>query len=184
MANPIARTPSAEIAANLVAPLPQKKKSSTSRNFVTYKGQLNEMKHSVTLLQLCVLFIWSSVNAQELSEFRWKNRLVILATDSIESTVYKAQVSDLRADMDGLNIRKLIVITLTPTLQKTGISAADFETIHPDYKKFISGKSSFKFYLIGLDGGIKFSSDKKVSNDALFSIIDVMPMRRQEIENN
>lgn len=142
------------------------------------------MKHSVTLIQLCILFVWSTGYAQDISEYRWKNRLVILVTDSIESTEYKEQIFNLKSDLEGLDIRKLMVITLTPTLQKTGLNASKFEAIHPGFKRFVAGESPFKFYLIGLDGGTKFSSDHKVSNKTLFDMIDVMPMRRQEIENN
>lgn len=41
--------------------------------------------------------------------------------------------------------------------------------------------STFKIVLTGKDGGIKFSDTKIIPLTKLYSIIDVMPMRREEI---
>ncbi|WP_345165985.1 DUF4174 domain-containing protein [Algibacter aquimarinus] len=38
--------------------------------------------------------------------------------------------------------------------------------------------------LIGLDGGIKLRQSKMLYCKDLFSVIDVMPMRKSEINNN
>jgi len=44
--------------------------------------------------------------------------------------------------------------------------------------------SSFTLVLIGRDGGEKFRSYKLVSAKTIFDIVDVMPMRLQEIKIN
>ena len=42
----------------------------------------------------------------------------------------------------------------------------------------------FEISLIGLDGGIKLSQNEILTAEKLFGIIDQMPMRRIEVENN
>ena len=42
---------------------------------------------------------------------------------------------------------------------------------------------TFEVVLIGLDGGIKLRQTKLVSLDKLFTLIDGMPMRRNELKN-
>lgn len=142
------------------------------------------MKSSVTLFQLLILFFSGSNFAQDIEEFRWKNRLIILSTDSVENELYKVQVNSLKSDLEGLEIRKLIVITLVPDFQLTGLSANMHQDIGRGYDRFLSDQRPFMFYLIGLDGTIKFNSFTVVDNTELFRLIDVMPMRRLEIDNN
>lgn len=48
----------------------------------------------------------------------------------------------------------------------------------------IPSDSSFTLILIGKDGGEKFRSYKPVSAKDIFDMVDVMPMRRQEIKSN
>lgn len=142
------------------------------------------MKVCVFFLQLSLLLIWSSVKAQDKNTYQWKNRLVILATDNIDNANYKNQIHILKADPEGLEIRKLRVISLTQEKQITGISEHSSEEIHPSFAPYLSEQPSFEFYLIGLDGGIKYRSDSIVDNTTLFRLIDVMPMRRQELEKH
>lgn len=142
------------------------------------------MRRFVSFLQLCIFLLSGSLSAQDIDDYRWKNRLVILVNDSVENETYKNQINSLKTDLEGLVVRKIIVISLTAEMQKTGIMATNFEEIHTGYDSFLSDHDPFKFYLIGLDGGIKYRSEKVVDNKTLFQLIDVMPMRRQEIENN
>lgn len=48
----------------------------------------------------------------------------------------------------------------------------------------VPSDSIFTLVLIGRDGGEKFRSYKLVSTKAIFDMVDVMPMRRQEIKSN
>lgn len=46
----------------------------------------------------------------------------------------------------------------------------------------IDSSASFVFLLVGKDGGEKLRSDSVVSAEKLFSVIDAMPMRKQEMK--
>ena len=47
----------------------------------------------------------------------------------------------------------------------------------------VSAAAAFTFILVGKDGGEKLRSDTVVSAEQLFSIIDAMPMRKDEMKN-
>ena len=136
----------------------------------------------IELLVLFVLYSGSSF-AQDMNEFQWKNRLVILATHSIGNNSYKAQINSLKSDPEGLDLRKLRIITIVPGYQSFGLTASTSHAIDSSYEKFLLKNDPFMFYLVGLDGGVKFSSSDTISNKELFQIIDVMPMRRLEIDD-
>ena len=58
-------------------------------------------------------------------------------------------------------------------------------TSESDKKRFellMKNLKGFRFILIGKDGGIKLSSDKPVTLEQLFALIDSMPMRRYEVK--
>jgi len=140
----------------------------------------------LTIIKLLVLFVMYSGSgfAQNINEFLWKNRLVILSVDSIDNNGYKAQVNSLKSDLEGLEVRKLRIITIVPGYQSIGLTSSTRQAIDPGYEKFLLKNDPFMFYLVGLDGGIKFSSSDIISNKKLFQLIDVMPMRRLEINDN
>lgn len=48
-------------------------------------------------------------------------------------------------------------------------------------RRFGIGAGQFRVILVGKDGGVKLSSDAPVSAATLFSLIDSMPMRRDEL---
>jgi hypothetical protein len=50
-------------------------------------------------------------------------------------------------------------------------------------KPMLNANEAFEIILIGLDGGIKLRKNDIVSREELFSIIDAMPMRRNEMRN-
>ncbi len=77
--------------------------------------------------------------------------------------------------------RKILVYHILPERYKIGLKSED------KWEKNTSLKIldvQFEVNLIGLDGGIKLSQKELLTAEKLFSIIDRMPMRRIEIENN
>ena len=142
------------------------------------------MKPAVILFVILLMMYSDFSFAQDIKEFQWKNRLLIISIDSIDNDKYIGQMHSLNSDLEGLELRKLLIITLVSGDQSMGLSNKTRQAISPSYKEFIDDERPFMFYLIGLDGGVKFSSSEIVSNHELFKIIDVMPMRRNEIDNN
>jgi hypothetical protein len=83
------------------------------------------------------------------------------------------QFKMLSEDMAGLTERQ-IKITRVATNTK------NFEK----YSSLKINPSLFTLVLIGKDGGEKFSSNKVITSTKLYSLIDQMPMRKQEMKND
>lgn len=110
------------------------------------------------------------MNGQSLKDLRWQKRVVIL-TGSVK-TINDALTS--YNDHDGIKERRLVFLVIEKDRLK------DHES-NKRYTKpsFIEGKS--KFYLIGLDGGLKLKQENYLNQKELFQIIDSMPMRANEM---
>ncbi len=121
---------------------------------------------------------------QQISDYQWKNRLVVLLTDSQDSQLYQLQLTDLKTDLQGLQERKILVITLTPKYQITGIDNEIEQKAVLNFKKLKKETNGFEVILVGLDGYIKLQQSKLLTHQELFAQIDRMPMRRDEIEKN
>lgn len=127
-----------------------------------------------------------NLNAQNLEEHTWKNRILIVKTSDSASAIYQQQINEFDNAADELNVRKFVLYKIT---------GDDFELIDftngelntsgkiagKSIGKTLNDKENFEVILIGLDGGIKLWQTEVLRKDALFSIVDAMPMRRNEI---
>ena len=110
------------------------------------------------------------MNGQSLKDLRWQKRVVILS--GTVTDVKEAMANFI--DDDGIEERRLVFLVIEKDRLK------DHES-NKRYTKpsFMEQKS--KFYLIGLDGGLKLKQEKYLNQKELFQIIDSMPMRANEI---
>lgn len=137
------------------------------------------MKYIATIL---FLFQICSTSAQSLDEYQWRNRLIIILANSEKDKRCQLQLKDLKTDLKGMEERKFVVIILTPNYQITGINSKIKHQSGISYKDLATKREDFELLLIGLDGGVKFRQNEPVSHRELFSQVDQMPMRRQEME--
>ena len=130
-----------------------------------------------------------NLNAQNLKEHKWKNRILIVKSSDIHSEKYREQLKEFSNSFLELNDRKFMLYRIT---------GDDFESV--DYKnnalknsgkisgkltqKILNEKEDFEVILIGLDGGIKIQQTQILMKEDLFKIIDSMPMRRNELIRN
>lgn len=126
---------------------------------------------------LLALVISSSVMSQNFDEFVWKNRLIIIESESKNTKLYQDQMAILAGDKKGLLERKLIIFSLF----HNGYTK-DFQSQTLPYKNQPKHIRSFSLSLIGLDGGVKLNKTEITSLDTLFDLIDSMPMRRRELK--
>lgn len=138
-------------------------------------------------LSLFILFsiFMSNLNAQDLSSHQWKERLVLILTTDLSNADYLKQLEELKADGKALEERKLVIYKITPTQFKVGLDEEGKWKQGDDlYSKYKTTNSDVEVKLIGLDGGVKLDEKEFVSREKLFSVIDAMPMRRNEIRKN
>lgn len=124
------------------------------------------------------------MKAQDLSQYKWKNRMVLLLTTTKENIHLSRQMKNFEAQEKELSERKLKVFQVTPE---------SFREVFPIrlawekgtfYKQFRKSDSDFEVLLLGLDGNIKIRQEKILDSEDLFRIIDAMPMRQAEMKKN
>lgn len=114
---------------------------------------------------------------QNIKKHQWKKRVLLVFTTDIHSDDFKNQVLILQEHQKELLERKLVVYTFTKSEY-----AFNFENSWQKSKKFKNEEENFKALLVGLDGGIKLKQDTILSVKKLCTIIDGMPMRKNELE--
>ncbi|WP_200979681.1 DUF4174 domain-containing protein [Echinicola sp. 20G] len=125
------------------------------------------------------------LNAQELSEHQWKERLLIIMTHDLTDSTYEKQIDTLQKNLGELTERKLVVYQFNKDKFKTGLDSNKAWN-KTESKKWIEAlkfsNSGFEIILIGLDGQIKRRQTGYLAPKELFGTIDTMPMRRQEMK--
>ena len=104
-------------------------------------------------------------------------------TDNTNTFTFQNQIEALQNNENGLIERKLIIYQIEQHRYKIGLMDNEWQNSTKLYKKYKEKNTPFEIVLIGLDGGIKLRQSNLLTCEALFSIIDVMPMRREEIKN-
>lgn len=121
-----------------------------------------------------------------LSKYQWDNRVLIIYSNDDGENKLQEQKSKYTLSKDEYNERDLLIFhlsdnqfhNLTEKLSE-GISISALKTFLS-----IKKEDEFKVVLVGKDGRIKLKSEQVISNQKLFSTIDAMPMRRNEMRDN
>lgn len=100
----------------------------------------------------------------------YSKRKILLLAENAQDADLKDQEKILSADSAGLAERDIIITIITQASDKNR------------YDQLMKNKKGFRFMLIGKDGGEKLTSEKPVTLQQLYPLIDSMPMRRYEIE--
>lgn len=120
----------------------------------------------------------------DLSEYLWKNRLILLFSSQADASLYQRQYDLFRADQPGLDERDLLIFRVLPDRVVNETDAAGTELAAKLRKRYQVNNEPFLILLIGKDGSEKMRSDTVVSRDELYALIDSMPMRREEMREN
>lgn len=129
-----------------------------------------------------MIIITSNMLSQDLKKHQWKNRLLLVFSYDKNSNALKKQIDILTKDKEGLQERKLLIYQFCDDKFTTGLHSKWY-SIKKLTKKYHSKNKIFEVLLIGLDGKIKLRQTKIVSLEKLFTLIDGMPMRRNELKN-
>ena len=118
----------------------------------------------------------SDLFGQSLSDYRWKNRLVLILNPDGDDPLVHPQVESFKNLSADITERDLLVFILhrdVVTDLKGEKQRLDAEEV--PYKNFQG------VILIGKDGGVKLKEEYFVAPSVIFTLIDGMPMRRSEI---
>ncbi len=134
------------------------------------------MRSNLLFTFLSVLMTMGATS-QELKDYRWKNRILLLCEKDKALVQSEKQVRAFEAFPKELEERKLVIL-----IYRNGILMdKDFKILKNNVYS-LENKGFQKVLLIGLDGGVKWEGELPVKPDKIFEIIDSMPMRRAEMK--
>lgn len=123
------------------------------------------------------------VHSQDFLNHQWEKRVLLINVDCLSNDAYEKQLLDLKENEEGLLERKLVVYQIRKNEYKKGLVKDDeWLQVKGTALQALQEKLEFGVTLIGLDGWIKLQQSLLLS-DELFSVIDAMPMRVQELRN-
>ena len=138
----------------------------------------------ITLVTLVVFAITNKVEGKnniDLSEYIWKNRLLLLFTPSPRELGYLQVNGNLPKQKEELRDRDLLVVHIVKRAKIiSGSSRLSESSGHYLREKFSIKSGTFTVLLIGKDGGVKLRREGRVELAEVFSLIDSMPMRQRE----
>ena len=133
-----------------------------SKNEIIFSG--------ILLLSFMAIMIPKALQRIELNQYLWKNRIILtFADDEDHPDLIKLKVEMIENNCEILN-RDLLHFHFSNE-EKTG-----------NHKT--TNDQSFIILLIGKDGGIKYESNQYISLIQLFELIDLMPMRQDEMQHD
>ena len=136
---------------------------------------MNLIKHGnifsgIFILSFMAIMIPKELQGIELSRYLWKNRIILtFADDEDHPDLIKLKVEMKENDCGILN-RDLLHFHLSNDGKTGNLSTTNDQ--------------SFRILLIGKDGGIKYESKRSASLIQLFELIDLMPMRQNEMQHD
>jgi len=140
------------------------------------------MKH--LLLLVCTFFLVVSAKSQDnyLHQYKWKSRVLLVFAENQDDEDYKAQLEIFKAERDGFEERDLVLLSVLPyQVNHNRINKGDKKMAKSLRKKF-NGTKGFSLVLIGKDGTIKLKHSHLTQVIEVYSRIDNMPMRKEEMK--
>ena len=136
---------------------------------------MNLIKHEnifsgILLLSFMAIMIPIEIQGIELNQYLWKNRIILTFADDEDHP----DLIKLKAEMNQNNCEILNRDLLHFHFSNDGKIGNHTTT----------NDQSFRILLIGKDGGIKYDSNRSVSQIQLFELIDSMPMRQDEKQHD
>ncbi|MEM1046756.1 MAG: DUF4174 domain-containing protein [Pseudomonadota bacterium] len=137
--------------------------------------------HLFAALAGTITLLGTGAGANPLSEQAWQNRPLVVSAPSGQSAELARQTALLEPHLDALRERDMVVVAIIGQTVRSlvgGPVTANAKTLRRHLRL---DADAFQVVLVGKDTGVKLRSDEPVSASDLFSLIDAMPMRRQEM---
>lgn len=148
------------------------------------------MNNSIIFKILFVItsFLCVKTYGQNLDDHKWKSRILIVKTLSTNSKKYKNQLKEFKNSDKEFKERKLVFYIINQdkfSLTSYSDSALNYsgKVTKSLAENILTESEDFEIILIGLDGRIKLQQNKILLKQDLFSFIDSMPMRKNEMKN-
>ena len=118
------------------------------------------------------------IHSNPFKEYIWKNRVIVTFSPNKNNTDRSHFLNSINKNLCEYNSRNIIHIDLL-----FNENNKEIEKFKSFFEKLSLSPSEFRLILFGKDGGIKLNS-RKTSLEEIFSLIDTMPMRQEEMLND
>jgi hypothetical protein len=142
---------------------------------------------ALTLIVLAISAALGSANAAaaELSDYRWERRPLLLFAPTDNDPRLIETLSRIEASRCDFVDRDMVIGQVVTE----GRSTLDGQVINADEsqrlaKQYAIGENTFSVLLIGKDGGEKLRVNEVPDLQAIYAVIDGMPMRSREMSAN
>lgn len=140
------------------------------------------MRYPKIITVILFLTLVPMLYAQNIADYQWKKRLVFLVDETMKTPAMCSQLKMFSTKTKELEERETLLFQLTPNT--IVLSNEEKSTLSPKevYASLSISKDFKGVILVGKDGGVKLKKDFEVPPDAVFSLIDGMPMRKSEMK--
>ncbi|WP_324025671.1 DUF4174 domain-containing protein [Maribacter sp. BPC-D8] len=134
---------------------------------------------SLKIIFIFIMMYSFNMEAQDLSDYKWKNRIIILYENDTNITDVKSALEIIDNNASKFTERALLVFVykdnLLYSVDRKPTEIKKSEILPETYDGYI---------LIGKDGGIKSKTTYPFNLEKLLDLIDSMPMRKSEMRYN
>lgn len=117
-----------------------------------------------------------------LEQARWQHRVLVLSAPRESNPDLQAQIAAVAETPEAFDARDLLLVVLVDGGSSTvGGQRLSDEAATALRKQLRIPADGFAVRLVGKDGGVKLSERAVVSTQALYALIDRMPMRQREM---
>jgi hypothetical protein len=135
-------------------------------------------------MSIGVLIMSLSAWSADLTEYRWKNRLILSFSPTPSDPGYASFEEDVLSRSNEVKDRDLIVFRVfekgPSRLEGQPLSQEDAQNLR---RRFRVKSGRFTVILIGKDGGVKMMREDGAELQEIFDLIDSMPMRQREMRD-
>ena len=139
-----------------------------------------------TLTNLALfLFAIASTAQEDFSKYKWRNRILVFSTTSLESELFTAQWEKFKSSQKKLEDRNIVLFVLAKgRIYDKELKPVSHYHIAPLRKKYQIPQTFSGITLIGKDGFVKLQKPLPTEPQVIFETIDQMPMRQREMREN
>lgn len=121
----------------------------------------------------------------QMKSYMWKNRPLLIFSQSPDNPAYQSVLDTLSTNLDQMTDRHMVIIEVFETGMVRTHGEPDNRFNAADLREqFSIQKGKLTVVLVGKDGGLKLKKHDRLNLDDIFSLIDQMPMRQQEMRDH
>jgi hypothetical protein len=142
------------------------------------------MNKLASIVLTTVLMALTVAPAAAMSGYRWKQRPVVVIAGPGGEAALVEQRRIFSTNISGLRERDVVIIWVAGNTVSADLGPGPSLSAEQLRQRFGAPDNGFHVILVGKDGGTKLSRPTPIPANVLFSAIDAMPMRQDEMRRS